>query len=320
MVSDSVFCPDSFLGTFLSGPVEEFLARPKKDFRGNLVTIGFTLYAQDQNSTGHDQSVLVLRNMIEWIHSGSLIVDDIQDDSLERRGKESLHRLYGMPCALNAANWMYFEALKMVHDLPVNDATKIKILYLTHNAMAQAHHGQAFDLMAHMQTVPRETIFDVGMKSHEFKSGVLLGLALQVGALLADENADVDLLGKMGCAIGISLQRFDDLGNLTLGGKNPKALEDLRLGRASWVWMYLSRYGSHEEFIEFKQAVSLLPDETPLEKFLEKTHLKKRALAEAQRLHQEIYPYFNKTFPGAQSTEALIQLKNIMEKVANAYT
>ncbi len=320
MVSDSVFCPDSFLGTFLNGPVEEFLARPKKDFRGDLVKIGFTLYRSHQDSSALDQSVLVLRKMIEWIHSGSLIVDDIQDDSLERRGKQSLHRLYGMPCALNAGNWMYFEALKMVHDLPVNDATKIKILYLTHHAMAHAHHGQAFDLMAHMLTVPRETIFDLGMKSHELKSGVLLGLALQIGALLADEDADVDLLGKMGSAIGISLQRFDDLGNLTLGAQNPKALEDLRLGRASWVWMFLSRYGTLEEFIEFKQAVGLLPDEAPLKKFLDKSNLKKRALVEAQRLHQEIYPYFDKAFPGTQSTDALIQLKNIMEKVANAYT
>lgn len=320
MFSESTFCPDSFLGTFLSGPVEEFLARPKKDFRGDLVRIGFALYSQNQNLSHLNQAVKDLGQMLEWIHAGSLIVDDIQDDSLERRGEQSLHRLYGMPCALNAANWMYFEALKMVHVLPVSDSTKIKILYLTHHTMAQAHQGQAFDLMAHMSTVPRENIFELGMKSHELKSGVLVGLALQVGALLADEEADVKTLGQMGSAIGTSLQRFDDLGNLKLGSQSTKALEDLRLGRASWVWMFLSRHGSPEDFSEFKEAVALLPDEGPLKLFLEKTNLKNLALSEAQRLHQEILHYFNKPFPGKQSIEALNQLKNILEKVANAYT
>ncbi len=320
MMSDSAFCPDSFLGTFLNGPVEDFLARPKKDFRGDLVRIGFALYSTKKESSVFDQSVTELMKMIEWIHSGSLIVDDIQDDSFERRGKQSLHRLYGMPCALNAANWMYFEALKMVHALPLADATKIKILFLTHHAMAQAHHGQAYDLMAHMLAVPRETIFDLGMKSHELKSGVLIGLALQVGGLLGNEEADVSTLGQLGSAIGVSLQRFDDLGNLKLGSQNSKSLEDLRLGRASWVWMYLSRYGTQEEFKDFKEAVALLPDEGPLKLFLEKSDLKKRALTEAERLHREIYSHLNKGFPGIKSSEALIQLKNIMEKVANAYT
>jgi len=320
MFSESSFCPDSFLGTFLSGPVEEFLARPKKDFRGDLVKIGFALYSHDQNSSKFGQAVIDLGEMLEWIHSGSLIVDDIQDDSPERRGQQSLHRLYGMPCALNAANWMYFEALKKVHLLPVSDTTKIKILYLTHHAMALAHQGQAFDLMAHMSRIPRENIFELGMKSHELKSGVLVGLALQVGALLADEEADVKTLGEMGNAIGTSLQRFDDLGNLKLGSQNRKALEDLRLGRASWVWMFLSRHHALEDFIQFKVAVDLLPDERPLKIFLEKTNLKKLALSEAQRLHQEILHYFIKPFPGKKSMEALNQLKNLLEKISNAYT
>lgn len=320
MLNHAPFCPDSFLVTFLNGPVQDFLARPKKAFRGDLVNIGFELYACEDHNDLIAQNLKDLSEMLEWIHAGSLIVDDIQDDSEERRGEQSLHRIYGMPCALNAANWMYFEALKKVHELSVSDRCKLKILSLTHQAMALAHQGQAFDLMAHMLHVPRENIFDLGMKSHELKSGVLIALALQVGALLADENADLKNLEELGKAIGSSLQRFDDLGNIKLGSTHPKALEDLRLGRPSWMWMYLSRNVSLEDFNLFKDSVLSLPHEEKLANFLKESGARELALEEARRLHQEISLLFKTNYPGRNSPEAIVNLKYILEKVAHAYT
>lgn len=321
-----LYGPEYYLNAALKEPVDEFLARPKKEFRGELVRIGFSCYSLGESPEIFESGVSILAQMLEWIHAGSLIVDDIQDDSLERRGYLCLHRIYGMPCALNAANWMYFEALKFVHELSVGDSTKLKILQLTHFAMADAHLGQALDLRAHMLRVPREDIFDIGMRSHELKSGALAALALQVGALLADEQVNVGKLGELGRALGASLQRFDDLGNLQLNSRNPKALEDLRLGRPSWVWMFLSHYGSQNEFIQFKDAVRALPDERALKTVLEETRLWDRALAEARRRHEEITDFFMESFPQQKGSfndsakgSSLAQLKNILEKVANAY-
>ena len=52
--------------------------------------------------------------MFEIIHAGSMIVDDIEDDSSERRGAPAVHRLHGLPLALNAGNWMYFAPFRLV--------------------------------------------------------------------------------------------------------------------------------------------------------------------------------------------------------------
>jgi hypothetical protein len=46
--------------------------------------------------------------VVEFIHAGSLVVEDIEDGSRIRRGRVALHVRYGMPVALNAGNWLYF--------------------------------------------------------------------------------------------------------------------------------------------------------------------------------------------------------------------
>lgn len=44
----------------------------------------------------------------EMIHNGSLVIDDIEDKSDFRRGKECLHKLYGQDIAINVGCYMYF--------------------------------------------------------------------------------------------------------------------------------------------------------------------------------------------------------------------
>src|SRR5512142_2931568 len=49
-----------------------------------------------------------LIGIVEGLHLGSLIIDDIEDESSTRRGGPTLHRQIGVPNALNAGNWLYF--------------------------------------------------------------------------------------------------------------------------------------------------------------------------------------------------------------------
>lgn len=310
---------DFLITKFLTGPVEEFLSRPKKDLRGEVVKIGFLLYAK----TGPDEitknNLDVLSSVLEWIHAGSLIVDDIQDDSLERRGEKCLHRMHGMPCALNAANWMYFEALKKINLLSLDESQKLKMINLILEMMSKAHQGQAIDIMTDILKVPRHEIFTLGMKGHDLKSGALFALALQVGALLACPNADLDLLEELGRKMGSSLQRFDDLGNFNVNDSSSKALEDLKLGRPTWPWMYIAQYRSADDFYRFQEVVKYLPETEHLKKFLDETNLREEALALAKTLHNEIYDYLSTPFPGQMKDQGLNYLKNILQKVSYAY-
>ncbi|MDB4987061.1 MAG: Polyprenyl synthetase, partial [Myxococcaceae bacterium] len=90
----------------LYGAAREFLGRPGKAFRTRLIEGCFALLAQDG-----ERVPAAAVETIELLHGGSLIVDDIQDDALTRRGSPALHQLIGTPRALNTGNWLYFVAL-----------------------------------------------------------------------------------------------------------------------------------------------------------------------------------------------------------------
>ena len=51
------------------------------------------------------------------IHNGSLVIDDIEDSSDFRRGKECLHKVYGQDIAINVGCYMYFQPLTTLMDL-----------------------------------------------------------------------------------------------------------------------------------------------------------------------------------------------------------
>lgn len=311
---------DSVWSSCLWEPAREFLARPRKDFRAELVRLGFALYSPEQMPSEEQKNALsVLAQALEWIHAGSLIIDDIEDDSLERRGGPTLHRLYGLPKALNLGNWMYFEALDQFHQVPVAEIVRLRMLACAHSVMKRAHLGQALDLGASMNSLSREEIPHIVRKSHELKSGALVALALQVGALVADGDADVALLDRLGTELGASLQRFDDLGNLKLQSADVKALEDLRLARPSWVWKFLALHGTQRDFQGFAEAVQALPEQGRLAVYLAETELKKKAFAEALRLHADVEAEIQAAFGGPEYSNVLIQLKKLTERIAHAY-
>lgn len=316
-VDFSNFSPAAKPADLLREPIEEFLSRPRKELRSEVVKVGFSLYTQSDEVENNDLKIIC--DILEWIHSGSLIVDDIQDNSEERRGKKCLHKIYGVPSALNAANWMYFEAINKFNHLKLEEKLKLSMINLTLQTMAKAHKGQAIDLMINVKNTARDEIYSLGCLSHELKTGALFSLALQLGALLADENSDLKLLDKLGCEIGCSLQRFDDLSNFNLNGSSPKFLEDLILGRLSWPLMYLAKFRSEFEFNSFIEAIESLPDKEKLKHFLYHNDFRDDALLMAKDRHQQISPYLTILENKQLNFSGIQELKNIMQKVSYAY-
>lgn len=303
----------------LYAPLEDFLARPRKDFRGELVHIGFSLCLQNEKTIEQAMALPVLSEILEWIHSGSLIIDDIQDNSLERRGSPAVHRLYGVPIALNVGNWMYFKALEKIHQVQLPSETRLRILECTHNVMAKAHQGQALDLGANLLEIPQQEVAQVVDSSHLLKSGALVSLALQLGALVANATDQLEPLDHLGAELGASLQRFDDIGNVRFGRVDAKDLEDLKLRRPSWIWRFLSEECSSAEWNEFKEAVRCLPDENRLQRFFEKNNFKHKAHLRALVLHQDVQKKFKRSFASSNNSEALDRLMLLTEKIAHAY-
>jgi geranylgeranyl pyrophosphate synthase len=216
-------------------PAARFVASPSKGWRARLVQLGWTL------AGGARPLPRLLPQLIELVHAGSLIVDDIQDDSAERRGAPALHRRIGVPLALNAGNWLYFVPLELLSTLGVSPATELALHRRMTAAMARCHCGQALDVGLRIEALAPAEIAEVVRVVATLKTGALTELGIGVGALAA--GADRKRLGaieRFGRRFGVALQMLDDLGNLDGERAPARRHEDIRLGRPTWVWAWLA--------------------------------------------------------------------------------
>ena len=99
---------DKWLDQTLLAPISDIVGRPSKRFRARLVLFGCMLTSRHSDLTATEQELcLRFGDLIELLHAGSLVIDDIEDQSPVRRNQPSLHLKYGIPIALNAGNWLY---------------------------------------------------------------------------------------------------------------------------------------------------------------------------------------------------------------------
>lgn len=217
----------------LAGPAREFLRRPGKALRGRLVETAFRLAGGEELSTE-------LPAALELLHAGSLVLDDIQDASSERRGAPALHRLCGTGLAINTANWMVFWSVQMIAQarFPAPQAAA-EAQRRTALALVACHQGQALDLALPVGELEPSEIAEVVAASTRLRTASLTELAAALGALAAGaEQATVAELGALGHQLGVGLQMLDDLGGLCAASRRPKGIEDLANGRPTWPWAW----------------------------------------------------------------------------------
>lgn len=253
---------DDLFAKALTGPVGDFFARPRKNVRNQLVELGFMIAARSLGRSDYDREVLRRScEALEIFHAGSLVVDDIEDGSLYRRGEKSLHNVYGVPLALNAGNWLYFLPFKLIDDMSIEADRKAELARACQSTLLRAHYGQALDLGVSVECLPQERVAGVSMAAMELKAGVLTGLALSMGAIALGASAELQqLLNRFGRKAGIALQMFDDIGNLTSSRNPEKRCEDLRLKRVGYVFGVASRLLSADQFKELVELTARLPD------------------------------------------------------------
>ena len=109
-----------YLDAALFDPARDILSRDGKGFRARLLGHSWTLAG---GRPGEMPNLLPVS--IELLHAGSLVIDDIEDDSATRRGQPALHHRYGLPVALNTGNWLYFASMSCLSRLPCDDACRL---------------------------------------------------------------------------------------------------------------------------------------------------------------------------------------------------
>lgn len=261
----------------LLNPVNDFFEKPGKNLRSQLVELGYRLSLPRDPDYIPDGTLKSLQNascIVELIHGGSLIVDDIQDSSAMRRNQPSMHVTHGVPVALNAGNWLYFWALTQLKTLNLSAVAEKELMADVLALMMKAHTGQALDLGSEVHLLPQENVHKTCIATMELKTGTLMSLALRLGAAVASEEKPSEELNNLGVRLGTLLQMYDDVGNLF--GNSPKKYEDLILRRPSWIWAMASSLPS-DNYQSFIKATAMLPDETQLNNWISENDFKNLA-------------------------------------------
>jgi geranylgeranyl pyrophosphate synthase len=308
----------------LLGPVKELTSNHGKRIRGQLVHFGYRLVTE-----GNPFSVIGAKQcrtcaeVVELIHAGSLVVDDIEDGSRIRRGKPALHIRYGLPIALNAGNWLYFWPFELVKALELSSATTLSVYEYYHQALLRAHFGQAIDLGSRVDRLLQGCVAEVCRACMELKTGALMGFAMVLGGAVGGATKETILtLDNFGRELGVALQMFDDLGNV-LGIREPsKRYEDLTLYRSSWAWACAARMSSPNGYQQFVSAVNQLPDTRELEAWINQHNLI-QTMREGAR--NQLDAAYNRLRAGLESQHvrwsrrAFEELRKLGEEIAIAY-
>ena len=227
--------PSALWSDALLAPLRDFLARPGKGLRAELVSWGYRF----AGGTGQPPAALGL--VVECLHAGSLVVDDIEDGSLERRGAPALHARFGLGRALNAGNYLYFWPQLLLARAGLGDAARLSAHERIALCLTRCHEGQALDLQLRVDQLPQRDVPQVALTISRLKTGGLLGLAMALGALAAGARPErVDVIAELGRALGVGLQMLDDVSGIMNVARRHKALEDLQHARVTWVWASLA--------------------------------------------------------------------------------
>lgn len=235
----------------LGNALREFLSRPGKEFRGELTKLFFRMFNDHQAVPPN------LPLVVEVLHAGSLVVDDVQDDSDTRRGRGSLHRLCGVPMAINVGNWLYFWAAELLADSNLSEPRRSFAQSLYNRSLLDCHYGQALDLSQRSSELAQNELQATVRATTELKSGSLLALSAALGALAGGANNECVLAAyQFGRDVGSALQMFDDLSGVLNVNKAHKGLEDLRNDRPTWVWAWLADSQTPEQFVRLRKMAA----------------------------------------------------------------
>ena len=191
-------------------PLMDYLTRSGKMFRPYLVCLCLEAYGKDYTQW---PSIVALA---EIIHSSSLVLDDIADNSFYRRGKPTAHQLYGVRVAGSAASAWLNAGGDLVWDCRENlgDANCHALL----KELAYEHFvtgvGTAVDVTwAWRKSGDHGTDTYMQQVMHRSTS-YTYRLPLKIGAISADAPAkDREILSKFGESVGLAFQLIDDMLN-----------------------------------------------------------------------------------------------------------
>jgi octaprenyl-diphosphate synthase len=191
---------------------------------------------------GVSDNHLILAAVIEFIHTATLLHDDVVDESDLRRGKESANAVWGNAASVLVGDYLYSSAFEMM--VRTGNMRVMEILSKTTTAIAE---GEVLQLLNCNNPETTEAKY---LEVIARKTAILFSAATRLGAVLANTDADIEEnLARYGQHLGIAFQLIDDAldykANQEDLGKNLG--DDLAEGKPTLPLIYAIQNGTPDE-------------------------------------------------------------------------
>ena len=245
----------------LADPVWELLDRGGKRWRAIL----FLLLVEAFGAAPRDH--LSYATIPEILHTGTIIVDDVEDGAELRRGAPALHHRYGQDVALNAGNALYFIPLKLLarNEAGLDADRQLAAYEMLTYELNRTHLGQGMDIDWHNRR-------DVGVTEAEYlemcacKTGCLARIVGRLAAIVTGRSAAEErAVAAYAESLSIGFQIIDDVldveHSLGRAGDFGKAYgNDVREGKTTLLVIHAM---AHADDADARALASTLADPDP---------------------------------------------------------
>lgn len=191
-----------------------------------------------------------LAAVIEFIHTATLLHDDVVDESDLRRGRETANALFGNAASVLVGDFLYSRAFQMMVD--VGDMRIMRVLSDATNVIAE---GEVLQLMNCHDADVDETRY---LQVIRFKTAKLFEAAARLGALVGEASPELEQrMADYGMHLGTAFQLIDDV--LDYSGaevETGKHLgDDLAEGKPTLPLIYVMQNGTAEQAACVRNAI-----------------------------------------------------------------
>jgi octaprenyl-diphosphate synthase len=239
--------------------------------------------ALDYKGTHHH----LLAAVVEFIHTATLLHDDVVDESPLRRGRATANSDFGNAAAVLVGDFLYSRAFQMM--IVPNDMRVMKILSDATNVIAE---GEVLQLMNIQDADVTEERY---MQVIRFKTAKLFEAAGELGTVLGGGDlAAIERAGEYGRCLGTAFQVIDDVLDYAGDSQDTGKVvgNDLREGKPTLPLIYVMQHGNDAERKQVRDAIEQGGVEViaPILKSIERTgaldYARKLAEAEAVRARE----------------------------------
>ncbi|MCG7498690.1 octaprenyl diphosphate synthase [Vibrio sp. Of7-15] len=248
---------------------------------------------------------------IEFIHTATLLHDDVVDESDMRRGKATANAAFGNAASVLVGDFIYTRSFQMMTSLG-----SLKILGLMSDAVNVIAEGEVLQLMNCNDPDTTEASY---MQVIYSKTARLFESATQIGAILQDASPEIELaLQNYGKYLGTAFQLIDDVLDYTADGKEmgKNVGDDLAEGKPTLPLLHAMRNGNEEQAAMIREAIEKANGMEKLDAILEAmdqagslAYTQQRAEQEADKAIAELT-----ILPDSLYKEALITLAHLAVK------